>query len=184
MILIETITDEGLEIIEDTEYEEYLVEEDIQLSTEYPMIMDKVEGSNIETFYIERPDPEALKNNVVNASVFGLSVSDEVRLRHYFAVNDSKFTVTCVNITKKDNTSVNIGYTNASSIMYVDIKVPYSSIGDMYELKISTSASSSSYTLCYGVLTYCNKARELNADSDLTNLCNALYNFSIAVSSY
>lgn len=121
-----------------------------------------------------------------------LILGDELTLRHYFTGSSKGLTITCTDATKRKSNAVAIGSTNSGSTgagsadsetgMYVDIKVPYSDIGDMFELKVTASGQNTSYTLDYGVLTYCQKAHAKNADSKLTNLCNALYNFSSAIS--
>jgi len=112
-----------------------------------------------------------------------LVLKDEVILRHYFTGSSSGLAITCTDTVHKESASVTIGDMNSVSMFYVDIKIPYSDIVDMMELKITT-AGGNSYSLSYGVLTYCNKARAMNTNSKLINLCNALYNYSAAVMNY
>lgn len=89
-------TDADIVLVEETEIPdadieatESSVEEityDIQTAGEYHMKADTISGENIETFTILRPDPEALKDNVVYASQFGLSTSNE---NNYQAFQDA-----------------------------------------------------------------------------------------------
>lgn len=111
-----------------------------------------------------------------------LILKDNIVLRHYFGGNVCNETIVCKNNTNNKSVVISTGKISMESISYVDIVAPYSRIGDMYELTIGKG--SSTYTLTYGVLTYCKEAHVQTTNSDLINTCNAMYNYAIATKSY
>lgn len=113
-----------------------------------------------------------------------LVLGDEVILRHYFTGDANRFVISCTDVTLRKSTSVAISSVDAINGFYVDIKVPYSYVGNMYEVKLKTAGTGTSYTLRYGVVTYCNYANGLNTNNNLINLCKALYYFSSAILEY
>lgn len=113
-----------------------------------------------------------------------LILGDEVILRHYFMGDCERFFMKCTDITKKTVVPVTVERMDSMYAFYVDIKVPYANIGDMYDLKVSYVGNAEAINIGYGFLTYTYMAKNMNANSSLVNLCNALYNFSSAVASY
>lgn len=113
-----------------------------------------------------------------------LILGERVILRHYFRGDVDRFSISCTDKANGSKVSISTGHVSAARIGYVDIPLSYLTMGDMFELKMYTAGNSTPYTLRYGAVTYCLNAAESNTDRDLTKLCNALYNFSAAISNY
>lgn len=112
-----------------------------------------------------------------------LILKNKITLRHYFIGDISGDTMSCKNITKSKTIPIDINRIEASNVTYVDIVVPYTNISDMYELAIDDNHLET-YTLTYGVLTYYGKAYALDPNSDLVQMCQAMYNFSMSAKDY
>jgi len=123
--------------------------------------------------------------NLPNGTAYqgsSLILGDELILRHYFSGDSRRYVYACTNKDTKAQSEYSVEAVDSADVFYVDIAVDYSNINHMYEFKVANR--NNSYTLKYGVLTYCQKAESQSCDNSLTNLCKAMYNFSTAVKNY